>query len=163
VTTYLKGLTEEQFHWSIHTCIFQPQFPMPAVFVDKEQLVSIAEVLLVVSMLGGFFLLILILTFLFPKIAEVESRIATPGKQMDGIRIVWGSGPIGRWMRVVHVYFFFIFRNLPRIGHRIESRMGDEIEALPIGLKLWVILPVSVFFVSIIVSLMAAWYLGVFD
>jgi len=136
---------------------------MPAVFVDKEQLVSIAEVLLVVSMLGGFFLLILILTFLFPKIAEVESRIATPGKQMDGIRIVWGSGPIGRWMRVVHVYFFFIFRNLPRIGHRIESRMGDEIEALPIGLKLWVILPVSVFFVSIIVSLMAAWYLGVFD
>ena len=132
-------------------------------YMNSEQLVAIAEVLLVVSVLGGFFLLVLILTFLFPKIAEVESRIATPGKQLDGIREIWGNGPIGRWMRVVHVYFFFIFRNLPRIGPRIESRMGDEAEALPMGLKLWVILPVSVFFVSIIVSLMAAWYLGVFD
>ena len=132
-------------------------------YKNSEQLVDIAEVLLVVSVLGGFFLLVLILTFLFPKIAEVESRIATPGKQLDGIREIWGNGPIGRWMRVVHVYFFFIFRNLPRIGPRIESRMGDEAEALPMGLKLWVILPVSVFFVSIIVSLMAAWYLGVFD
>ena len=131
--------------------------------MNSEQLVDIAEVLLVVSVLGGFFLLVLILTFLFPKIAEVESRIATPGKQLDGIREIWGNGPIGRWMRVVHVYFFFIFRNLPRIGPRIESRMGDEAEALPMGLKLWVILPVSVFFVSIIVSLIAAWYLGVFD
>ncbi|WP_421911243.1 hypothetical protein [Marinobacter sp.] len=131
--------------------------------MNSEQLVAIAEVLLVVSVLGGFFLLVLILTFLFPKIAEVESRIATPGKQLDGIREIWGNGPIGRWMRVVHVYFFFIFRNLPRIGPRIESRMGDETEALPMGLKLWVTLPVSVFFVSIIVSLMAAWYLGVFD
>ncbi|WP_421843932.1 hypothetical protein [Marinobacter algicola] len=131
--------------------------------MNSEQLVAIAEALLVVSVLGGFFLLVLILTFLFPKIAEVESRIATPGKQLDGIREIWGNGPIGRWMRVVHVYFFFIFRNLPRIGPRIESRMGDETEALPMGLKLWVILPVSGFFVSIIVSLMAAWYLGVFD
>lgn len=113
--------------------------------MNSEQLVDIAEVLLVVSVLGGFFLLVLILTFLFPKIAEVESRIATPGKQLDGIREIWGNGPIGRWMRVVHVYFFFIFRNLPRIGPRIESRMGDEAEALPMGLKLWVILPVSVF------------------
>ena len=101
--------------------------------MNSEQLVAIAEVLLVVSVLGGFFLLVLILTFLFPKIAEVESRIATPGKQLDGIREIWGNGPIGRWMRVVHVYFFFIFRNLPRIGPRIESRMGDEAEALPMG------------------------------
>ncbi len=131
--------------------------------MNSEQLVDIAEVLLVVSVLGGFFLLVLILTFLFPKIAEVGSRIATRGKEVDGSREIWGNGPIGRWMRVVHVYFFFIFRNLPRIGPRIESRMGDEAEALPMGLKLWVILPVSVFFVSIIVSLMAAWYLGVFD
>lgn len=131
--------------------------------MNDEQLVDIVEVIFLISMLGGFLLLVLIMTLLFPKVVEVENRIATPGKQMDGIRIVWGSGPIGRWMRVVHVYFFFIFRNLPRIGHRVESRMGDEIEALPIGLKLWVILPVSVFFVSIIVSLLAAWYLGVFD
>lgn len=131
--------------------------------MNDEQLVDIVEVIFLISMLGGFFLLVLIMTLLFPKVVEVENRIATPGKQMDGVRIVWGSGPIGRWMRVVHVYFFFIFRNLPRIGPRIESRMGDETEALPIGLKLWVTLPVSVFFVSIIVSLMAAWYLGVFD
>lgn len=131
--------------------------------MNDEQLVDIVEVIFLISMLGGFLLLVLIMTLLFPKVVEVENRIATPGKQMDGIRTVWGSGPIGRWMRVVHVYFFFIFRNLPRIGPRIESRMGDETEALPVSLKLWVTLPVSVFFVSIIVSLMAAWYLGLFD
>lgn len=131
--------------------------------MDNEQLVSIAEVLLVVSMLGGFFLLILILTFLFPKIAEVESRIATPGKQLDGIRKIWGNGPIGRWMRVVHVYFFFVFRNLPRIGPRIGSRMGDEKEVLPIGLKLWVMLPVTLFFIFIVVSIPTAWYLEAFE
>ncbi len=132
-------------------------------FMSSELLTAVAEKIMVFSMLGGFFLLILILTFFFPKVREIEGHISTPGKQLDGIRIIWGNGPIGRWMRVVHVYFFFVFRNLPRIGPRIESRMGDEREALPNGLKLWVLLPVSILFILGASSILAAWYLGVFS
>ncbi|MDX5387200.1 MAG: hypothetical protein LPK24_11770 [Marinobacter sp.] len=131
--------------------------------MNDEKLVNVVEVIFLISMLGGFFLLILILTILFPKVREVERRIATPGKQLDSIRYFWGNGPIGRWMRAVHVFVFFLFRNLPRIGVRIESRMGDESEALPTSLKLWVVLPVSAFIVSIVVSVLAAWFLGVLD
>lgn len=131
--------------------------------MNDEKLVSIVEVIFLVSMLGGFLLLVLMLTVFFPKVMEVESRIATPGKQLDSIRNLWGSGPIGRWMRIVHVYIFFVFRNLPRIGARIESRMGDERETLPRRLKLWAVFPVSAFFVSIFVSVLAGWSLGVLD
>lgn len=131
--------------------------------MNDERLVSIVEVIFLVSMLGGFLLLVLMLTVFFPKVMEVESRIATPGKQLDSIRNLWGNGPIGRWMRIVHVYVFFVLRNLPRIGTRIESRMGDEREALPRSLKLWAIFPVSAFFVSIFVSVLAGWSLGVLD
>ncbi len=131
--------------------------------MNDEKLVSIVEVIFLVSMLGGFLLLVLMLTVFFPKVMEVESRIATPGKQLDSIRNLWGSGPIGRWMRIVHVYIFFVFRNLPRIGARIESRMGDEREALPRSLKLWAVFPVLAFFVSIFVSVLAGWSLGVLD
>lgn len=66
-------------------------------------------------------------------------------------------------MRVVYVYFFFVFRNLPRIGARIESRTGVENETLPFGLKLWVMLPVTVFFTFIALSILAAWYLEAFN
>ncbi|MCG2582365.1 MAG: hypothetical protein KA296_15955 [Marinobacter sp.] len=131
--------------------------------MSEEQLTDLALIVGVGSMGVGIVLLFLMVTLFFRKTEEVERRIATPGKQLDGIRRIWGNGPIGRWMRVVHVFFFFVFRNLPRVGHRIESRMGDEREALPRGLKLWVILPVSVFFVSIVVSVLAAWFLGVLD
>lgn len=48
-------------------------------------------------------------------------------------------------MRVAYIYAFFVFRNLPRIGPRIESRMGDENEPLPLSLKLWVIVPFTVY------------------
>ncbi|MFC7294502.1 hypothetical protein [Marinobacter aromaticivorans] len=131
--------------------------------MNDEKLVSIVEVIFLVSMLGGLLLLVLMLTVFFPKVMEVESRIATPGKQLESIRNLWGSGPIGRWMRIVHVYIFFVFRNLPRIGARIESRMGDEREALPRSLKLWAVFPVSAFFVSVFVSVLAGWSLRVLD
>ncbi len=131
--------------------------------MSEEQLTDLALIVGVGSMGVGLVLLFLMVTLFFRRTEEVERRIATPGKQLDGIRNLWGNGPIGRWMRVVHVFLFFVFRNLPRVGHRIESRMGDEREALPRGLKLWVILPVSVFFVSIVVSVLAAWFLGVLD
>jgi len=132
-------------------------------FMNDGKLMNIAEMIFLISMLGGFLLLVLILTILFPKVVDVENRIATPGKQLDSVRDLWGNGPIGRWMRVVHVFAFFVFRNLPRVGPRIESRMGDESETLPRSLKLWAVVPVSAFFISIIVSILAAWFLGILD
>lgn len=131
--------------------------------MSNERLVTIAEVLMVASLGVGIILLALILTLFFRKIAEVERRIATPGKQLDGIRQVWGNGPIGRWMRVVHVYCFFVFRNLPRVGPRIESRMGDEKETLPFGLKLWATVPVTTFLILMATFVLTGWYLGAFS
>lgn len=84
-------------------------------------------------------------TLFFRKTREVERRIATPGKALERIRVVWGNGPIGRWMRVLHVYAFFLYRNVPRVGSRIAARMGDENEPLPLSLKLWVIVPFTVY------------------
>lgn len=48
-----------------------------------------------VSLVLAIILMFLIVTLLFRKTEEVERRIATPGKQLDSIRIIWGNGPIG--------------------------------------------------------------------
>ncbi len=93
--------------------------------MSEDQLTTLAEVTIVASLGIGVVLLFLMLTLFFPKTREVERRIATPGKALEGIRVVWGNGPIGRWMRVLHVNFFFGYRNVPRFGKRIADRMGD--------------------------------------
>ena len=131
--------------------------------MSEEHLLVFAKVTLVASLSIGFVLLVLMVTLFFRKTVEVERRIATPGKQLDGIRIVWGNGPIGRWMRILHVYFFFLLRNLPRIGPRIEARMGDEHEPLPFSLRLWVLVPFTVYAVLMFLCLISGWYLGAFD
>lgn len=66
-------------------------------------------------------------------------------------------------MRISHVYIFFLFRNLPRIGPRIEARMGDENEPLPLALKMWVIVPFSVYAVLMVLFFFTGWYLGAYD
>lgn len=131
--------------------------------MSKDQLTVIAEVTTVASLGVGIILMFLMVTFFFRKTEEVERRIATPGKYLDDIRIVWGNGPIGRWMRISNVYVFFVFRNLPRIGPRIESRLGDENEPLPLSLKLWVIVPFTVYAVLMFLFFFSGWYLGAFD
>lgn len=131
--------------------------------MTDEKLTILAEITLVVSLGVGFILLLLMVTLLFRKTKEVERRIATPGKQLDGIRRIWGNGPIGRWMRVIHVYAFFIYRNVPRVGKRIEARMGDESEPLPLSLKLWVIVPFTVYAILMFLFFFSGWYLGAFD
>ncbi|EON93677.1 hypothetical protein MARLIPOL_03200 [Marinobacter lipolyticus SM19] len=131
--------------------------------MSEDQLTVIAEVTTVASLGVGIILMFLMVTFFFRKTKEVERRIATPGKYLDNMRIVWGNGPIGRWMRVSNVYVFFVFRNLPRIGPRIESRLGDENEPLPLSLKLWVIVPLTVYGVLMFLFFFSGWYLGAFD
>jgi|SRR5690554_1633366 len=129
----------------------------------EGQLTALAEITVVSSMIAGVILMFLMVTIFFRKTVEVERRIATPGKQLDGIRIVWGNGPIGRWMRVVHIYAFFVYRNVPCVGKRIEARMGDESEPLPLSLKLWVTIPFTVYAVFMFLFFLSGWYLGALD
>lgn len=131
--------------------------------MNEEQLTLLAAVTGAASLGIGVILLLLMVTLFFRKTAEVERRIATPGKQLDEIRSIWGNGPIGRWMRVMHVYAFLVFRHLPRIGPRIESRMGDESEPLPRSLKLWVIVPFTVYAILMFLFFFSGWYLGAFS
>lgn len=128
--------------------------------MSEEQIVIVAEFALVASMLSSFVLLVLMITLFFRKTLEAERRIATQGKQLDDIRMIWGNGPIGRWMRVLHVYFFFLFRNFPGIGPRIEARMGDEKEPLPLSLKLWVLAPFTLFAILMFLFFLSGWYLS---
>lgn len=123
----------------------------------------LAEITIVASLGLGIVLLLLMVTLFFRKTVEVERRIATPGKQLDEICTIWGNGPIGRWMRVMHVYAFVVFRHIPRIGPRIESRMGDESEPLPLSLKLWVTVPYTAFVFFMFLFFFSGWYLGAFD
>jgi len=131
--------------------------------MSEEQWTELAAITGAASLGFGLILMFLMVTFFFRKTEEVERRIATPGKQLDSIRIIWGNGPIGRWMRISHVYIFFLFRNLPRIGPRIEARMGDENEPLPLSLKMWVIVPFSVYAVLMVLFFFTGWYLGAYD
>ncbi|MEH6825852.1 MAG: hypothetical protein V7629_18310 [Motiliproteus sp.] len=95
------------------------------------------------SLFLGLLSWLVVVTAAFKRIEEVERQIATPGKQLDMIRNVYREGPIGRWMRAMHVFNFFIFRKIPRYGSAISSRIGDEITPIPKALKIWVILPVG--------------------
>mgnify|MGYP005863136387 CR=1 FL=1 len=131
--------------------------------MSEEQLTELVAITGAASLVIGFILLVLMVTLLFRKTVEVERRIATPGKQLDEIRSIWGNGPIGRWMRVMHVYAFVVFRRIPRIGARIESRMGDESEPLPLSLKLWVVVPYTTFVFSMFLFFFSSWYIGAFD
>ena len=131
--------------------------------MSDEQLIVLAEITVVASLGVSLVLLFLMITLFFRKIEKVEQRIATPGKQLDGIRRIWGNGPIGRWMRVLHIYAFFVYRNIPRVGKRIEARMGDELEPLPLSLKLWATLPFTVYSLFVIAFFLSGFYLGLLD
>lgn len=95
--------------------------------------------------------MVVILAIAFPKVAEVEKRIGTPGKLIDSVRVVYGGGPIGRWMRSMHVFAFYAYRQIPKYGSKISARYGEETEPLPMRLKLWVTVPFIVFLASGIV------------
>lgn len=131
--------------------------------MNEGQMTDLVVVLGALSLGIGFILLLLMVTLFFRKTAEVERRVATPGKQLDEARSIWGNGPIGRWMRVMYVYAFVVFRHIPRIGPRIKSRMGDEKEPLPLSLKLWIVVPFTVYAVLMFLFFFSGWYIGAFD
>ena len=131
--------------------------------MNEGQMTDLVVILGALSLGIGFILLLLMVTLLFRKTAEVERRVATPGKQLDEARSIWGNGPIGRWMRVMYVYAFVVFRHIPRVGPRIKSRMGDEKEPLPLSLKLWIVVPFTVYAVLMFLFFFSGWYIGAFD
>ncbi len=131
--------------------------------MNEGQMTDLVVILGALSLGIGFILLLLMVTLLFRKTAEVERRVATPGKQLDEARSIWGNGPIGRWMRGMYVYAFVVFRHIPRIGPRIKSRMGDEKEPLPLSLKLWIVVPFTVYAVLMFLFFFSGWYIGAFD
>ncbi|MDO6442948.1 hypothetical protein [Marinobacter sp. 2_MG-2023] len=106
------------------------------------------EYALMVSLPTGLLSVIFIVTVAFPRIADVERRIGTAGKLIDSVRLSFGGGPIGRWMRSLHVFAFFAFRKIPKYGSKISARYGDEVEPLSLSLKLWATFPHIVFFLS---------------
>lgn len=117
----------------------------------ESSTITFWEYLLITSLPLGLLSIIVIVTIAFPRIAEIEQRIGTPGKLIDSVRVCFGGGPIGRWMRALHVFAFFAYRRIPKYGSKIAARYGDEFEPLPLSLKLWVIVPHFVFFLSGIV------------
>ncbi|MGO1501420.1 MAG: hypothetical protein ACTHWH_09085 [Marinobacter sp.] len=131
--------------------------------MNEGQLTELVVIIGALSLGAGFILLLLMVTLFFRKTVEVEGRVATPGKQLDEARSIWGNGPIGRWMRVMYVYAFVVFRHIPRIGPRIKSRMGDEKEPLPLSLKLWIVVPFTVYAVLMFLFFFSGWYVGAFD
>jgi len=121
-------------------------------------ILRVAELLLVMSLIGSLTLLILMLTVFFKAVRTIENRIASPGKQLDGIRQVWGNGPLGRWMRIMHVYRFFIFRRLPVWGKSIEQRMGEENPGLPASLRLMLMVPMTLYIFLTVTFFVSGWY-----
>lgn len=111
------------------------------------------EYTFMLSFLIGVLSMLSIVTVAFPKIAEVEKKIATEGKQIASVRVVFGGGPIGRWVRAMHVFAFFVFKRIPKFGSKIAARYGDETEPLPLRLKLWATVPHVVCLMS-----MAVWF-----
>jgi hypothetical protein len=128
-----------------------------------EQL-SVASALLgMVAMIIGVLSMIFTITIAFPKIREVESMIASPGKYLDMTRAVWGGGPWARWVRSMTVWSFFVYRHLPVIGENIEARMGAEEKPTPKTLKLWVLVPVTITLSSAFVFAVAAVSIVIFE
>lgn len=116
---------------------------------------GLSEYALLISLPLSLLTLVFILVIVFPKITEVEKRIGTDGKLINSIRLAFGGGPIGRWMRSNYVFAFFVFQKIPKFGPLIAARYGDVFEPLPLGLKLWVTVPHIVFFASTFVFLVS--------
>lgn len=128
-----------------------------------EKLSVVSASLGMAAMVIGVLSMIFTIAIAFPKVREVESMIASPGKYLDITRAVWGGGPWARWIRSMTVWSFFVYRHLPIIGKNVEARMGEEEKPTPRTLKLWVLLPVSITLLCAIVFAVAVTFLVVVE
>ncbi len=128
-----------------------------------EKLSVISAFLGIASMMGGLLGILFTITVAFSRIRIVEAQIAAPGAYLDMTKTLWGDGPWGRWIRAMNVWSFFIYRNLPLIGSRVEARMGKEDGPTPRHLKLWALIPVSFTFACATIFTVSAIFLVIVE
>ncbi|WP_111497921.1 hypothetical protein [Marinobacter bohaiensis] len=114
------------------------------------------------SLLTGLLLICFMITAGFKKIKNIEGYIATEGKYLDHVRRLWGAGPIGRWMRLLHVFSFFALQAIPGLGTRMAARLGDEAQSVPLSLRLWAIVPMSLIYTLAIIVVICGWKIGAY-
>lgn len=122
--------------------------------------VSMLEYLILASLILCLSSVMIALTAAFGKVRQIENLVATPGKGLDEIRHVWGSGPLGRLMRLNWLFGFFTLRHIPVIGPQMEARLGDESPLVPIKLKLWLFIPMSLYLLSAVCFFVLGFALG---
>lgn len=122
--------------------------------------VSVLEYSILISLILCLSSVMIALTAAFDKVRQIEDLVATPGKGLDEIRRVWGNGPIGRLMRLNWLFGFFTLRYLPVIGPQMEARLGDESPLVPIKLKLWLFIPMSLYLLSAVCFFVLGFALG---
>lgn len=120
------------------------------------------EWMLVFSFAACPVLMIACVTVVFPKVVQVEAIVATPGKHLDTVKRLWGSGLIGRWMRCGHVFCFILMARVPVIGAIWRRNAGDETDPVPMALKLWIDLPMGFLFFSATLAVVATYSLGAY-
>ncbi|OHY80714.1 hypothetical protein BCA33_13690 [Marinobacter sp. AC-23] len=122
--------------------------------------VSVLEYSILISLALCLSSVMIALTAAFDKVRQIEDLVATPGKGLDEIRRVWGNGPIGRLMRLNWLFGFFTLRYLPVIGPQMKARLGDESPLVPIKLKLWLFIPMSIYLLSGVCFFVLGFVLG---
>jgi hypothetical protein len=128
-----------------------------------EKLSVISAFLGIASMIGGLLGILFTVTVAFSRIRIVEAQIAAPGSYLDMTKTLWGDGLWGRWIRAMNVWSFFTYRNLPVIGSRVASRMGEEDGATPRRLKLWALIPVTFTFACAMTFTVSAIFLVIVE
>lgn len=91
------------------------------------------------------------LFFSFARTKEIERIVGLTGSAIQIQRGLWGSGPIGRLVRTNLLMAFFFWRQIPGYGQTIASRFGDVQAAVPWLLRRWVVVPMTIFWVSMII------------
>ncbi|MAA64894.1 MAG: hypothetical protein CL581_08980 [Alteromonadaceae bacterium] len=104
--------------------------------------------------------IIVMLSIAFPKLREVEDRIAGPERSILSLRNIWGNGPIGRLMRTSYVFAFLLIRNIP-LAHfqKAAGKIGNPTALLPLGLRFWALLPSITMYLGGAVMLISTQYL----
>ena len=100
------------------------------------------------SILVGLVSWLVILTIGFRKAIEVEKIVGPEGSGIHGNVWTWGTHPLGRMVRTVGLWSFFFWRKVPGYGVWVASKLGDIHAEVPWRLRGWVVVPLSVVWLS---------------
>lgn len=106
-----------------------------------------------IAVLIGLVALIFSVTVGFKKIAEIENIVGPQGSTIDIQKRAWGGSPVGRWIRIVYLMSFFFWRRIPGHGVKVASGLGDIDADVPWQLRRWLVIPMGVFWFSILMMI----------